>query len=207
MKKLSKNILFTCIICVTFFLSQSAKAQLSVGARAGVNFATEPALNLYHVFLARPYAGLYGQYQFGIPFSIQLGANYSGEGANYKDLSTGDTYQVRHSFFTIPLLAQYKFHFGGYIEAGPQLGLLLSAKERANSDAFTDTKQYYKGTDVAVLGGIGYEFKGKTLSGFGLNARYYRGLTALNKTPVDGGEDVKSRVLSVGLTYRLGVKK
>ena len=111
MKKLVKTIFFTCIVCITVSLSQSAKAQFSAGARAGVNFATEPALDIYHVFLARPYAGVYGQYQLGIPFSIQVGANYSGEGANYKDLSTGDTYQIRHSFLTVPLLAQYKFHF------------------------------------------------------------------------------------------------
>jgi len=207
MKKLSTTIVFALSICLSVFLTKSASAQLSVGARIGANFATEPAEGLYHVFLARPYVGVFGQYQLGLPLSLQLGLNYSGEGANYKNLETNDTYQIRHAFLTIPLMLQYKFSFGGYIAAGAQYGLLLSAKEKANDDSFTDSKQYYKGNDVSAGLGLGYEFKGKTLSGFGIEGRYWRGLTALNKYPLESTEDVKSRVLSIGLTYRLAVKK
>lgn len=207
MKKLFKSILAVLSICFFMCLAKSANAQFSVGARAGANFATEPAEGLYHVFLARPYVGIFGQYQLAAPLGLQLGVNYSGEGANYKDLESGDTYQIRHAFLTIPLLLQYKFSFGGYIEAGAQYGFLLSAKERANDDAFADSKQYYKGTDASAGGGIGYEFKGKSLAGLGLSARYMRGLTAFNKEPLEDGSNVKSRVLSVGLTYRFETKK
>jgi hypothetical protein len=207
MKKLFKAILFALSICLFTCVTKTANAQFSAGARAGANFATEPANGLYHVFLARPYVGIFGQYQLAAPLGLQLGVNYSGEGANYKDEQSGDTYQIRHAFLTIPLMLQYEFSFGGYIEAGAQYGFLLSAKERANSDAFADSKQYYKGTDASAGVGLGYEFKGNALAGFGLSARYMRGLTAFNKYPLEDGSNVKSRVLSVGLTYRFESKK
>lgn len=200
MKPLIKTILFACCICVSIFTSRTACAQFSVGARAGANLATEPVTGFYHVFLARPYAGLFAQYNFDSPLALQVGANYSGEGANYKDLSTGDKYQIRHSFLTIPVLLQYKFGFGGYIEAGPQFGFLLSANEKYNDEPSVDSKQYYKGTDVSAGLGLGYEFKG---TGFGISARYMRGLTNLNKTELDNTDNIRSRVLSIGLTYRL----
>lgn len=202
MKHLIKTVIFSAFTGVALLSSLSVKAQFSVGARAGANFATEPAEGLYHVFLARPYVGIFGQYNVSAPFAIQLGVNYSGEGANYKDLGTDDTYQIRHSFLTIPVLVQYKFPFGGYIEAGPQFGFLLAAKERANDDAFADSKRYYKGTDFGAGIGLGYEVKRGALKNFGINARYMRGISAINKEPIEG-EDVKTRVLSVGLTYRL----
>ncbi|TSJ43252.1 PorT family protein [Mucilaginibacter corticis] len=202
MKKL-RPILIALLICTSMFAAKTAHAQFTVGARAGANFATEPVPDLYHVFLARPYAGLFGQYNFS-GLGIQLGVNYSGEGANYRDLSTEDIYHIRHSFLTIPVLVSYKFGFGGYIEAGPQFGLLLSAKEQDGGDPYMDTKQYYKGTDVSAGGGFGYDFKETSaLKGFGLSIRYMRGLTNFNKEVVGNNVGIKSRVLSAGLTYKL----
>lgn len=191
----------TCLLLLLSLAILPANAQFSVGARAGANLATEPVPDLYHVFLARPYFGLFGQYNVSTHFALQLGLNYSGEGANYKDEGTGDAYQVRHAFLTIPLMVQYKFSFGGYIEAGPQFGILLSAKERMDDEPFADSKQYYKGTDFGAGVGVGYEFSHKTLRGFGFSARYMRGISAINKVDVVGS-DIKTRVLSIGLTYR-----
>ncbi|MBN9382623.1 MAG: PorT family protein [Chitinophagaceae bacterium] len=202
MKRLIKTAIITSIISIAVFSTLAVRAQLSVGARAGANFATEPANGLYHVFLARPYLGIFGQYNLNNSFGLQLGINYSGEGANYKDLSSGDVYHVRHAFLTIPFLAQYRFGFGGYIEAGPQFGFLLSAKEQNNSDPSIDAKKYYKGTDISAGLGLGYDFKG-SLQGFGISARYMRGLTDINKIALQDNDHIKSRVLSVGLTYKL----
>jgi len=204
MKNQLKNLLFVTIVSLALLVTKTAHAQVTFGARAGANLATEPVPNLYHVFLARPYAGVFAQFNIIAPFALQLGANYSGEGANYKDLATNDTYQIRHSFLTIPLLAQYQFPFGGYIAAGPQFGFLLSASAKTNNDAAIDSKSYYKGTDFGASVGIGYEFSGKTLTGFGFNIRYMRGLTNINKDNGDvTADNVKTRVLSIGVTYRI----
>jgi hypothetical protein len=201
MKKQFNKVLFTAIFCLSLFSVLSARAQFSAGVRAGANLATEPVNGYYHVFLARPYVGVFGQYNFSA-VGLQVGANYSGEGANYKDLSTGDVFHIRQAFLTVPVLVSYKFGFGGYIEAGPQFGFLLSASEKDNGDASIDTKSYYKGTDVSAGVGLGYDFKG-AVHGVGINVRYMRGVTNLNKAAVDDDNDgIKSRVLSIGLTYK-----
>ena len=192
-------ILVVCCSCAVLPVS----AQLAFGARAGANLATEPAQGLYHQFLARPYFGIFANYKFKIPVALQVGVNYSGEGANYKDLGTDETFKIRHSFLTIPVLVQYRFGFGGYIEAGPQFGLLLSAREKYNDEASTDAKQYYKGTDVSAGIGLGYDLGKGGLQGLGFNVRYMRGLTKLNKTDVGDNSDIKSRVLSIGVTYTI----
>jgi outer membrane immunogenic protein len=204
MTKQIKTLIAAAMICSSLFSSTLAHAQLSVGARAGINFATEPIPDYYHVFLARPQFGIFGQYNFHSPLAVQVGLTYSGEGANYRDDASGDTYHVRHAFLNIPLWIQYKLPVGFYIEAGPQFGLLLSGKESDNSGEYTDTKKYYKGTDFGAGIGLGYEFPKNALKGFGLNVRYIRGLSAINKDPI-AGNDIKTRVLGVGLTYRFKV--
>ena len=204
MKKQIKTLIAAAMICSSLFVSTLVHAQLSVGARAGINFATEPYPAFYHVFLARPQFGIFGQYNFHSPFAVQLGLTYSGEGANYRDNQSGDTYHVRHAFLNIPLWLQYKLPVGLYFEAGPQFGLLLSGKESVNDGQYIDTKSYYKGTDFGAGIGIGYEFSKNALKGFGLNVRYIRGLSAINKDPIEG-YNIKTRVLGVGLTYRFEV--
>jgi hypothetical protein len=207
MNKRPQTILLSCLVCLFSLFMVPASAQFTVGARAGANLATEPVKDLYHVFLARPYVGVFAHYKLASPIAFQLGVNYSGEGANYKDLATDEKYQIRHAFVTIPLLVEYRFDFGGYIELGPQFGLLLSAKSKYNDEASVDSKKYYKGTDVSAGIGLGYDFKQESsLKGFGISARYMRGLTKINKVDIGDNQDIRSRVLSIGITYKLFVK-
>jgi hypothetical protein len=208
MKKLNKTLSFAAFVCLLSFTGLRANAQFTVGARAGVNLATEPTAEYYHVFLALPHAGLFAQYQLPASFDLQLGANYSGEGVNLKDESTGNTYHGREGYLNVPLMVQYRFGFGGYVELGPQIGFLLSASEKDNGDPSVDTKQYYTGTEFSGGLGFGYEFNHAAPKGFGISVRYMRGISDIVKDN-EGGEKVTSRVLSIGLTYRLStaVKK
>ncbi len=201
MKTQTKIILFLAVAAICSCTILPANAQFSFGARVGANLATEPAVGLYHQTLARPYFGIFSNYQFSGPIAFHLGLNYSGEGANYKDLGTDETFKIRHSFLTIPFLIQYRFGFGGYIEAGPQFGILLSAKEKYNDEESVDAKSYYKGTDFSAGVGLGYDLQKGALKGLGINVRYMRGLTNINKTDVGDNTDIKSRVLSIGLAY------
>jgi hypothetical protein len=199
MKKQLKTLIVTISISLSVLFATKVKAQFSGGVRAGVNFATEQYTGFEHEFLALPYAGLFAQYRAG-QIALQLGANYSGQGNNVEDLSSGDTYHDRQSYFTIPFLIQERFPFGGYIELGAQYGFLLSSTSDFDNQGAVDSKNNFSSTDFAVGGGIGYEFNHKSSSGLGINIRYMRGLTTI--TNLYEGNDVKSRVLSAGLNYR-----
>ncbi|MDR3714624.1 MAG: porin family protein [Puia sp.] len=193
-----QKILFISCVCLFSLAALPAAAQFSAGVAAGINFATQPTSEYYHQTLVRPYGGLYAQYKLKIPIDFRVGLNYSGEGVKLKDEGTGDTYNSSLSYLNIPVFVQYRFSFGGYVEAGVQPGILLSAKEKDNGGASFDTKQYYKSSDFGAGVGVGYECKG----GLGFNARYIRGLAAVNKAGTST-EDLKNRMLSIGLTYRL----
>lgn len=189
-------------------MAMPASAQFSAGVRAGANLVTEPYQGYSHVFLALPYGGVFAQYKLNIPLDFQLGLNYSGEGANLKDPTTDDTFHIRQGYLAIPLFVQYRFPFGGYVEAGPQLGFLLSASSKVDGEPSTSDKSDYKSTDFELGGGLGYEFKHKAANGLGINVRYLRGVTAINKSEEgDDGIEIKNRVLSIGLTYRFGASK
>jgi hypothetical protein len=205
MKNQIKTVLFACGLCLSVFIALPASAQFSAGITAGANLATQTPTTYYHVFLARPVAGLFAQYNFVPAFDVQLGANYSGEGVNLKDLSTGDKDQGRLAYLNIPLFAQYRFPFGGYVELGPQFGFLLSAKDNVDGESNVDVKSFYKSTDIKGGVGLGYEFTHNSLKGLGVEFRYLRSLSSIDKDATDD-ENVRNRIFSIALTYRLSGK-
>ena len=206
MKKQLKTILFSCFLLGYLAMAMPANAQFSAGVRAGINFSTDSYNQYQHEELVLPYGGLFAQYRLQSPVDLQLGLNYTGEGSDLKDLGTGSTYNVRHNYLTIPLMVQYRFLFGGYVEVGPQLGILLNASSKTDGDASVDVKEFYKGTDFDLGIGFGYEFKHKAANGLGISFRYLRGLSNINQASEDV-TDVKTRNLNVGLTYRFGLSK
>ncbi|MFT3825158.1 MAG: porin family protein [Chitinophagaceae bacterium] len=207
MKRIIKTVIISSIICSAVFSTFAVRAQFSIGARAGANLATlNGNNNVYHRMLARFYGGLFANYKTTSPFALQLELNYVGAGANLSASSSSATNdRIKANYLAVPLLAQYKFRFGGYIELGPQLGFLLSANEVFDGTA-TDIKQNIKSTDFEGVLGLGYELNKTQLAGLGINIRWIRGITDISKTPSGDGK-ITNRGLNIGLTYRLGQHK
>ena len=208
MKKSFKAFVFSSIIGILLLITLSSQAQFSVGARAGTNLTTlNGNFDGYHRVYPRFYGGIFTSYAISDAFALQLELSYTGAGEKLS-ASSGDattTDRLKASYIAVPLLAQYRFPFGGYIELGPQLGFLLSAKDEEDGET-TDVKNNLKGTDFEAALGIGYELKKTALAGLGINVRLIRGLTDISKTPSDGGK-ITNRGLNIGLTYRLGQLK
>ena len=95
------------------------------------------------------------------------------------------------------MVQRYIASSGFYIETGPQLGFLLSAKEKA-AGIETNIKSQLKKIDFSWNVRLGYKFN----SGIGINARYGLGLTTINST----GYDIRNAVISAGLYYIFGSK-
>jgi hypothetical protein len=204
MKKKITTTLLT-IVCLTLFTAMSANAQFSGGVRAGTNLTTlNGTFDGYHQVFPRFYGGIFTHYEASDAFALQLELSYMGAGEKLSASSSDATVtdELKANYIAVPLLAQYRFKFGGYIELGPQLGFLLSAKDEADGTT-TDVKDNLKSTDVEAALGIGYELKKTSLAGLGINVRLVRGLTDISKTPSDGGK-ITNRGLNIGLTYRFG---
>ncbi|MCW5516339.1 porin family protein [Muriicola sp. Z0-33] len=153
---------------IVMFISFAAAAQdINIGAKAGLNLATlKPDLNDPAVRTSFHLGGV-----VEIPLldelSLQPELFYSSQGV--KDESDDDE-EVRLNYLSIPVLAKYYVAEGLSIEAGPQIGFLLSAEVEDNGDT-TDLKDTTKSTDFGFALGLGYKLE----NGLNFAARYYFG--------------------------------
>jgi opacity protein-like surface antigen len=169
-------------------------------------------------------AGVMVDYSVSPMIAIGTGLNYSMKGVKSSVTEEGVDVDLttKLSYFTIPALV--KFRFGTetgprpFLMVGPELGLLLSAKEkgeasggRASVSAEVDVKDYFETLDFGVLGGAGVEMP-LTPQVTGLvQAGYDLGLMDVSKESTvampakaeDANATVKNRTIfiSVGLKF------
>jgi hypothetical protein len=186
MKKLS--LIFT-ILTITFTTGHTQEYHL--GARAGLNFATiQPDLTDPAIRTSIHFGGL-----IEIPlmdsFSIQPELLFSSQGV--KDQSDSDE-KITLDYLTIPLLAKYYIWNTLSLEAGPQIGFLLSARREDDGET-DDLKDISKAMDIGIAFGLGYKLPG----GIILGARYYFGS---NINAIEDNEDrIKNRVFQLSAGY------
>ena len=122
---------------------------------------------------------------------------YSQQGAKYSE-STGTDGTLNLDYIYLPVTAKYKLTNALAVEAGPQVGLLLSAKDNFKSSidsGLIDIKDDLNAIDFGVNFGLHYDFQ----NGWLLGARYGLGLSNINDT-----SDVihKNRVLQFSVAFK-----
>ena len=165
-----------------------ANAQTKFGVKAGANFAS-----ITDASGATRKVGINGGVQASIGlssmFSFAPEAVYSSQGAK---ADGGET--VNLNYINVPLLLQYNNASGFFAHTGPQIGFLMSAKDKTDGGT-TDIKDVMQSTDFSWAFGAGFA----THQGFGFNARYNLGLSKIFKSDV--GSNSKNTVIQVGLFY------
>lgn len=142
-------------------------------------------------------------FQFGLceNWNLQPELMYSSQGADYSDSDFTGTYSL--NYLNVPIMAQFEVGDGFHLEAGPQIGFLLSAKDEYSlSDGGSmeeDIKEFVKSTDFGLNLGAGYTFS----NGISLRARYNLGLTDVidNQELSDAGAKWKNSVVSLAVGY------
>ncbi len=101
-------------------------------------------------------------------------------------------------YINVPLMAKFYVGEGGFsVEAGPQVGFLLSAKVEYDGGE-EDVKDLLKSTDFGVNLGLGYKME----NGLNFGARYNLGLSNANDSDdLDGGAEYKNSVIQVSVGY------
>ncbi len=193
----------------------------SIGLKAGMNIATTKdgfGSGLQDLFKNPNFkggltAGAFVHIPLPGPIAIQPELLFSSEGSLQDgQIGASNTYvnvfKLTMNYLQIPVMFQYNAPKGFYLEAGPQIGFLLSSEllnkfpGTGSGSTTTDMKEILKGSNFALAGGVGYNFK----SGLGIGARYTQGIS----NPYDGPEDFKltGSNIYLGLHYRfLGKKK
>lgn len=157
-------------------------------------------------------AGAFVNIPVASQFSIQPEILYSQYGDKFDWTENGTTYSyARHlDYITMPVMFQYNATPSFYLEAGPEFGVLVSAKNKlknennASSTSWGDYKDRLNGFNIGVGLGAGYYFT----PNLGINARYVAGLNDVSKNQTIGSltydDNTKNNVFQVGLTYKFG---
>lgn len=182
-------------ILATGMLTAAAEAQnLAIGVKAGANFANLKAdpSNSDLSTKVDLHGGLLFHIHVNDKFAVQPEVVYSGQGAKSKANSDNT---INLGYLNVPILLQYMFSNGFRLETGPQAGILMSAKEKANNVSI-DIKDELNGFDFAWALGLGY----KSAGGLGVDARYNFGLADIIKDSNNG--KLKNNVAQIGLFYQ-----
>ena len=189
-------------LSVVALATMTANAQVTFGAKAGLNLATLTGSDASSSNLPGKSmkAGLNVGGIVNIPvssnFSVEPGIYYSMEGVKL----TGGTYDL--SYINIPVLAKYRFGSSNFSAAtGPQLGLLTSAKVKPTGGTSTDIKDLLQSTDFAWAIALAY----LTNSNVGFETKYNIGIGTIDK----GSPKSKftNSVLQFNVFYMFGGKK
>lgn len=152
-------------------------------------------------------AGVFMNAPLATNFSIQPELLYSQMGDKYNQEIGGTTYaRSRHlDYITVPVMFQYNATPGFYLEAGPEFGLLVSAKNKFTNESTNNTinesdnyKDDLNGFNFGLGLGAGYYFTPNV----GVTARYVAGLTDVAQDRPEGSDSVKNNVFQVGLAYK-----
>ncbi|HMC01283.1 MAG TPA: porin family protein [Flavobacteriaceae bacterium] len=125
--------------------------------------------------------GGFAEFCFDEVVAIQPEVLYSQQGAKYSD-SDGYDGTFKLDYINVPVMAKFNLGEKFAIEAGPQAGILISAKDdyKSSDDSGVDNiKDDIKNIDYGASFGLSYDFD----SGYVLGARYNLGFADINDSP------------------------
>lgn len=203
-----KKLLFISIIlsmtlfsCASKQVARSADLTPRFGAKAGVNFSDikGPDVESFNG-LTSFHIGAVAELPLSDTFSVQPELQYSAQGSEY-DEGEGYGGKTKVNYLNVPVMGKYYLGEGFSVEAGPQVGLLVSAKEEDNfageSEEY-DIKDELKSIDIGLNFGLGYRLE----NGLNFGARYNLGLTDFNDSEQrDSGAEYKNSVIQVSVGY------
>lgn len=177
-------------LTIGFVNSQS----ISIGARAGLNLAKQTISG--SGISASPDSrtsfilGGYATIMFNDNMGIQPELFYSGTGAK-----SGSATE-RINYLTLPIFFRYNVTKNVHFLGGPQIGILLSAKDESGGTT-TDIKDQVNSTDIGFVPGVGVDF-----GPFNAGLRYSIGLSNIAKNSTSGFT-VKNNIFQIVVGYKL----
>lgn len=201
----------TLLSLIFIFLVYGAFAQLTAGIKAGINLAQVHA----EVDGESETSDMMVGFQFGGYLTYPLSQNISiqpelvfnrvgGKESGYdEDLQAEVDATLKTDYLSIPVMLRFKVGENFHMLAGPQAGILISAK--AKLEAFgesieVDIEDSYKTLDFGLTAGLGYS-KNK----FGIDVRYNFGLANVADDAENDGK-IQNRVFMLSVSYKLHEK-
>ncbi|MFD1604105.1 porin family protein [Flavobacterium artemisiae] len=179
-----KKILVLAVFTALGFVNVNAQ-EIKFGVKAGLNFSTVSGDNTEIDYVTSQHVGILSEIPLSEKFSFQPEIMYSRQGYSF-----GDDI-VALNYLNIPLMGKYYITKGFSVEAGPQVGFLLSAKNEK-----TNVKDSFNTVDFGVNFGLGYKLE----NGINFGVRYNLGLTNINNVDNSSIKN-KNGVFQVSVGY------
>ncbi|WP_291141996.1 porin family protein [Flavobacterium sp. UBA7680] len=192
-----KRIILAAIAVMAFSFANAQETRF--GVKGGLNLSTLGGDASGVSSLVGFHVGGFAEIKIIDKLAIQPELLFSTQGA--KEKFFGESYNTNLNYINVPVLAKYFITDQFTVEAGPQIGFLVSAKTDGE-----DVKDLYKSIDAGFNIGAGYNFT-ENLS---VNLRYYFGLANVVdiNQDIEDWEDyvdsykVNNNVLSLSLGYK-----
>ncbi|MEH6762879.1 MAG: porin family protein [Aequorivita antarctica] len=183
---MKKLLLFAAFAAFTF-TTANAQSEFRIGFKGGVNFSSVGG-DFTDDYDGRTSFHIGGLVEIPISekFAVQPELLYSSQGAKSEyDNSFGDSLvigkeKLKLDYINIPIMAKYYIIEGLSVEAGPQFGILVSAKNEYEESGFRgdesgedDVKDFYNTLDI----GFGFGSSYRLNNGVFFSARYVIGFT------------------------------
>jgi hypothetical protein len=183
------------IISMAIFAFGFANAQeTKFGVKGGFNLSnltpSEGAKSLLGFNI-----GGFAEVKLNEKFAIQPELLFSTQGSKF-DIE-GSMIKNSLSYLNIPVMFKYYVADKFNVEAGPQIGVLMSAKLKGDGDSL-DIKDAYKSIDFGVNCGVGYSFSENISAGL----RYNLGLSNILKSIEGETTNEKNSVIQLSVGYK-----
>lgn len=185
-----KKVLFTIVLSFLFVSGLQAQGDFGFGVKAGINLASLGGDEVYN-YSSKPgfHAGLALDIPFADKISIQPEVLLSLQGSGGFFLE-----DLNFWYLNLPVMGKYNVWDKVYIEAGPQIGFLLSNNLDGNAFGGGGAFDQTNGLDIGLAVGAGYRLD----DNFYFQLRFSAGI-------VNAIEDVtsKNRVFQLSAVYFL----
>jgi outer membrane protein W len=171
-------VLFLFILCQQFVLGQN----FSVGPILGLNYSNLRGDNTDNSSGKLGFAGgIFANYSITDDFGLTGQLLYSQQGAKFEVLGTETS--TNFNYLQVPILGAYYFgknNFKPKVLLGPQIGFLLSAKDKDGND-LDPNGTLLETTDFGATFGVGFNYNLAPKIWLNADVRYNLGLTDLDK--------------------------
>lgn len=203
-----KKILLLAGVALVSLTSLQAQ-EFRFGAKAGVNFANQSGDDTeFYKNKTGFHIGGFVEIPLTDKFSVQPELLYSAQGAKIDESEDGFSFEAKYKmdYINIPIMAKYYIIEGLSVEAGPQVGVLVSAKAEVEESFMgeSDSEEFdFKDESSTLDLGIGVGAAYRLTNGLFFSARYVLGLSNVND--FEGSDDYKqqNRVIQLSVGFAL----
>ena len=161
-----KKYILLIVACITFGYANAQSTRF--GVKAGMNVSNFTGYQEDVKSLTGFHLGGFAEIKIAKKFAFQPEFLFSTQGTTVEGFNGDSNMTVKLNYLNIPVLAKYYITDAFTVEAGPQIGFLVSAKSRGD-----DVSDLYKSTDYGLNLGCGYDFT----EDFSIGVRYTIGLS------------------------------